>query len=496
VSSGQAIPPRIVAALLLTSALAAAEEPVARPAPGDVILIDRFGHVVAVPPDKVPRGLLPPDEVGIAGQVPRPAVGAHLPRELLDRMDSGRQRTFTLFPASPPKLESYLSAQDELGNTVLQPGALVDIVPSESVIQAAKYWLGARGLRYSLSQDFTYTGVPDTPTGSPNMGYYTLKLEAKWSVYDSPDSGTAGGLSTEIEAKEGLGGAGVNQSAKGNIGSLTNPTGSFSRRNDFRIPELAWQESFARGRGVVMAGVVDQSNYIDVNTYANTGRGQFMNSALINSMVLPLPAYNFAVNLQWQPTHYWYAMVGATAGSAVAGQTPWTDFNWQNWSVVSEIGFAPDDFFGMGPGVYRIQPFLAQAGGPTQGGAAFNFQQQLGHKSPLGWFGRFGVGGSQVSAGASAQVGTGLVMEAPLKVAGLVPKLTNDLAGVGFVWSQPSVSTNTVYHRNEYVFDTFYTLQLSPTLRFQTDFQLVWNPVFNPEPGPFQVIQTQILLSW
>ncbi len=111
-------------------------------------------------------------------------------------------------------------------------------------------------------------------------------------------------------------------------------------------------------------------------------------------------------------------MTGATAGNASAGQTPWTNFSWQDWSVVSEIGFAPHDFLGLGPGVYRIQPFLAQAGGPTQGGIGFNFEQQLGHKSPFGWFGRFGVGGAQVSAGASAQVGTGFVMEAPARASG------------------------------------------------------------------------------
>ena len=98
-----------------------------------------------------------------------------------------------------------------------------------------------------------------------------------------------------------------------------------------------------------------------------------------------------------------------------------------------------------------------------QGGIGFNLQQQLGPHSPFGWFGRFGFGGSQVSGGAKAQVGTGFVMNAPLKYAGWVPQLTNDLLGVGFVWSQPSATTKTVYHDNEYVFETFYTLQLSPT---------------------------------
>jgi porin len=411
-------------------------------------------------------------------------------------MDSGRDRVFTLFPTVSPALEPYLAAQDELGNTAVRPGPRVDIMPAEGAIQGAKYWLGARGLRYTIDQTFTYTGVPETPSGSPNLGYYTLKAFAKWALYASPASGTAGWLSAQVNAKEGLGGAGANQSAAANIGTLTDPQGTISKRNGLRVPELAWQQAFARGSLVVLGGVVNQGNYLDVNTYANSGRGQFLNSALINSMVLPLPSYNFAVNLQWQPAAEFYAMVGATAGNASAGQTPWTNFSWQNWSVVSEFGFAPADFLGLGPGVYRVQPFLAHAGGPTQGGIGFNFQQQLGHASPFGWFGRFGVGGSQVSAGASTQVGTGFVMRGPLEVLGLVPKLTNDFAGLGFVWSQPSATSKTVYHRDEYVAETFYTLQLSPLMRLQPDLQLVWNPAFNPDPGPFTVVQAQFILSW
>ena len=342
--------------VFLASALAGAQEATPTPAPsptptpsaGKVILINRFGQAVSVPQADVPKSLLPPASVGIEGQLPAPVVGAKLPSELLQRMDAGRNRVFTLFPAAPARLEPYLAAQDQLGNSVIQPGALVDVVLTESVVQGAKYWPSARGLRYSISQVFTYTGVPDTPSGSPNMGYYTMKFLAKWAVYDSPDSGTAGWLSSQVNAKEGLGGAGHNQSAEFNIGSLTNPTGVFAGRNGARVPELAWQQSFAHGKFVALAGVVAQANYLDVNTYANTGRGEFLNSALINSMVLPLPSYNFAVNLQWQPSGHFYAMLGATAGNASAGQTPWTNFTWDQWAVVSEFGFMPEDFLGLG----------------------------------------------------------------------------------------------------------------------------------------------------
>ena len=87
-------------------------------------------------------------------------------------------------------------------------------------------------------------------------------------------------------------------------------------------------------------------------------------------------------------------------------------------------------------------------------------------------------------------------MHAPLEHIGLVPRLRNDLFGVGFAWSQPSATTQTVYHRNEYVFDTFYTLQLTPTLRLQPDFQVIWNPAFNPDPGPATVFQVQFIVAW
>jgi porin len=466
------------------------------PQPTDVILIDSLGHAVGVAPEQLPKGLAPPPNVGIERQVPRPAPGRRLPDTLLQRMDSGRAQVLTLFPAASPRLEPYLAAQDEFGNTAFKPGPLIDVSPLEPFVQAAKYWLGSHGFRYVVDQTFTYTGVPDTPSGSPNMGYYTLKGFTKWAVYEDPIAGTAGWLSVELEAKEGLGGAGANQNAKTNIGMLTQPQGTISSHTGIRIPEIAWQQSFARGAFVAVGGVMDQGNYLDANTYANTGRGQFLNSALINSMVLPLPSYNFGVNLQWQPASEIYTMVGASAGDAGAGQAPWTDFSWQHWSVEWELGYAPRDFLGLGPGVYRLQPFLAQAGGPTQGGIGFNFEQQLGHKSPFGWFGRFGVGGSQVSGSASTQIGTGFVMEGPLEHLGLVPKLTNDYTGIAFVWSQPSATSKTIYHHNEYVAETFYTLQLTPMMRLQPDLQIVWNPAFNPDPGPYTIVQTQIILSW
>jgi len=417
---------------------------------------------------------------------------------VLDKLDSMWENLPSLefFPAAPARLMPYLYSNDELGNTAVKPGALIDIAPLEPEVQGAKYWLSNYGFRYEFKQTFTYAGMSDVKQGDNSLGNYNLDVPMKWTIFEARDAGTAGWISAQIEYQTAIDSSGPTQTPQTNLGTLTNPTGFWSTHSGFRVPELAWQQSFDAGHMVALAGVINQSNYIDANAYANSGRGQFINSALINSMVLPLPAYGYGVNLQWQPSYDWYTLFGYSVGSASAAEEPKTNFSWETWSVEWEIGYAPGDILGLGPGVYRVQPFLARAGEAVQGGLAVNLQQQLGRNSPFGWFGRFGYGGSQVSGGARAEVGTGFVMQAPLKYAGWVPQLSNDLLGVGFVWSQPSATTKTVYHNDEYVFETFYTLQLTPMSRLQPDLQIVWNPAFNPDAGPAVVFQFQFLLRW
>ena len=91
---------------------------------------------------------------------------------------------FEWFPAAPPYLMPYLYSQDELGNTVARPGPLIDVFPLEPLAQGSKTWLSARGLRYSLAQTFTYSGMTDVMQGDNNLGNYNLDLAAKWAVFD------------------------------------------------------------------------------------------------------------------------------------------------------------------------------------------------------------------------------------------------------------------------------------------------------------------------
>jgi len=459
----------------------------------DLLLIDSLGRVVSVPTNEVPSALRP-EAAGMEHQLPNPTAGSSMPREIMLRAGA-RAPGFQFFPAQPPPLMPYLASQDEYGNTAIRPGVLFFFTPLEEPVQNGKYWLSDCGFRYSLDQTLTFVSMSDVMKGDHDLGYYTFDLKSKWALFNAPDAGTAGWVSSQVEAKNGLESAGNKQSAKSNLGTVTDPTGIWSGVNGFRVPELAWQQSARQGEIVVVAGMVSQRNYIDRNAYADSGRSKFMNSALINSDVLPLAEYNFGLNLQWQPVDEWYAMAGASMGDAMAGNAPWTDFSGENWSLPGELGYAPRDFFDLGPGVYRLQPFAAKVNGATGGGLCFNLQQQLGAKSPFGWFGRLGFGDSKVSAGASAQAGTGFVVQGPFQHL-LLQRTSNDLLGVGFVWSQPSATTKTVYHENEYLLETVYALQLTPTIKIQSDFQLIRDPAFHRDTDQATVFQLQLAMAW
>ncbi len=464
----------------------------------DILLLGPFGTLVPTSTNAIPDSYLPPADQGIQSQIPTPARGTPVSERVQSRQRQAREgkNELRFFPDYSPALMSYLASQDEFGNTAIHPGPLITYTPLDTVVQQAKYQLSQYGLRYSLSQTLTYAGMTDVMQGANNLGFYTLDFAGTLAVFDAPAAGTAGWVTAQFETKASLGSAAATQDAQRNLGTITDPTAIWSSVNGIWIPQLAWQQSFHEGQWVVVAGMVNQGNYFDGNAYANNGRAQFLNSALINSMVLPLPGGNLGANVQWQPVKECYAMLGGTVGNAPAGQLPWDNFSWEDFSVLGEFGYVPENFLGLGPGAYRVQPFVARAGGPTQGGLGFNLQQQLGANAPFGWFGRFGFGGAQVTGGAAAQIGTGFVMRGPLQYIGLFPSRDNDAAGIGLVWSQPSATTQTVYHENEMAVEMGYSLQLTATTKLVPDLQVVWNRAFNPNAGPALVCQVQLDFSW
>jgi porin len=493
--------PSLPATLALTALVAMARatyaaDPQTNAAPNHLLLINRLGKSVQVSTNEVHSSLHPPASTGLRQQIPVAPKGAPMSDEVRQRIlesKTGQQ----WFPTTPPVMMPYLANLDEYGNTAIQPGPLFAIEPFSAAAQAAKYWLSDLGLRYSLYQSFTMVSMTDVASGASALQYYTATFFGKWAVTEMTSEGRSGWLSMEANVQLGLSPASRTQSPQGNLGTIVNPLATVGGPNGIWMSELAWQQSLAGGKVVLLAGLVSQSNYLDANSYAHNSQGQFLNSALVDSGVLPLPFNNLGLNLQWQPSDSWYLMFGSGANNQPSGNSPFANLSFNNWSYLLEFGLTPKSVLDMGPGVYRLQPFLATVGGHTQAGVGLNAQQQLGKDSPFAWFGRFGVGGSQVAFdGADAQIGTGFVLEAPLKQAGLFPKLSNDYLGAGFVWSQPSAVNEPAAHSNEYGFEATYVLQLTPLATLQPDVQVIWNPANNPNAPENVIFQLQLNLMW
>lgn len=476
-----------------------AAEPRTNTLTGHFLFRDSLGHVVRVSTNDVHPSLHPPAAIGWERQLPAPTKGAPQSEQIRQRIAERKsvQETLEWFPITPPLLSPYLGSLDDFGNTIVQPGSFFSTDPFSRWAQAGVYWISGLGLRESFYQSVTTVGMSDTVSGSSTFQYYTATFLGKWTVFEAPKGGPAGWLSTEVDVQLGLSSASRTQSPQGNLGTIVNPQANVTGPNGLWMSELAWQQSLIDGRLVLVAGLVDQANYLDANSYANNSHGQFLNGAFVNNSVLPGPVNNLGVNLQWQPSSSWYALFGAGANNQTPGQSPFLNLSLDDWSYLLELGLTPKNVFGLGPGVYRLQPFVATVGGQTQGGLGLNVQQQLGENSPFACFGRFGIGGSRVTLdGAKAQAAGGFVMQAPLKQAGMFPRLSNDLLGLGVVWSQPSATTQTVYHENEYALEAFYALQLTPTMKLQPDLQVVWDRSFSPEGGPALVRQLQLNISW
>jgi hypothetical protein len=467
--------------------------------PDHLLLMDRLGRAVQVSTNEVTQSLHPPASVGLGQQIPAQPKGEAAPEEVARRIGWSKldQPDWKWFPATPPVLMPYLANLDEYGNTAIQSGAVFPDDPLSPYPQSAKYWLSSQGLRYDFYQSVTMVSLTDAASGASALQYYTATFNSKWAVAEATQDGTAGWISTRVNAQQGLSTASRTQTPQGNLGSITDPLATVYGPNGGWISELAWQQSLMHGQLVIVGGVVDQSGYLDANNYANNSQGQFMNSALVNSMVLPLPNNNLGVNLQWQPTDAWYLMFGTGANNQPAGGSPFSALGFSNWSYLLEFGLTPKDVFGLGPGNYRLQPFVATVGGRTQTGLGLNIGQKLGKDSPFAWFGRFGVGGTQVTLdGARCQIATGFAMQAPLKYAGLFPSLNNDYFGVAFLWSQPSAAMQPAAHANEFGFETTYVLQLTPLASIQPDLQVIANPAENPNSGCAVIFQLQLNLTW
>ncbi|MBM4113223.1 MAG: carbohydrate porin [Phycisphaerae bacterium] len=402
------------------------------------------------------------------------------------------------WPPPRPRLAPYLSTLNLWGGGILQPGALVASDPLSSTAASIKSELARVGINYALYQSFQMAAMSDRIQGDAVISAYSFEMLGSLSLFHLDAlGGTDAWIAAEFDGGQGLGIDWTTQSPDTNIGAMT-ATDYVWWADDIFISQLSWAQSFLDGRLVVIAGVVDQTNYFDTNAYANSGFGQLQNRAFVESQVLPDPAGTLGFNIQWQPVDCFYLLVGASANRYDGSEAFNSDLSPRDLSALAEIGFVVPDVAGLGPGTYRIQPFVVSIDGDMGGGVGFNFQQQLGAKSPLGLFGRFGIGTETTAAsngaGAVAQASGGLALLSPFADKGPFSAANNDYAAIAFKWTRAPSSPFNI-HDDEFALEATYAMQLTPTAVLQPDLQLVWDPASSPRDFAV-VFQLSINLRW
>ena len=150
---------------------------------------------------------------------------------------------------------------------------------------------------------------------------------------------------------------------------------------------FTFSESHALG---VTAGIIDATDYMDENAFANDEFTQFMNQALINGPNVFLPSYDMGVALEWHMDRFSVKGVGMALGSN--GEEGEFDEPYNFCGI--QLGYQVD--FGLGEGNYRMivdatsRDFTNAAGTGKERKVAvlFSFDQQLGEV--LGAWLRFG----------------------------------------------------------------------------------------------------------
>ncbi|MBT3256610.1 MAG: porin [Deltaproteobacteria bacterium] len=236
-----------------------------------------------------------------------------------------------------------------------------------------------------------YQSISDAP-GFENEGRGPLLFEPEIN-YTPTDN-------DQLFAKFGFG-AGNGLDAKGQSPFVISPWGGNvqddykdinGRNRDYLL--TAWYKhtfNFSTDHTLgITGGIIDATDYMDENAFANDEYTQFMNQALINGPNAFLPSYDFGAAIEWGLGGFsvkGVAMAMGSNGEEGAFDEPYNFYGMQ-------FAYAVD--FGLGEGNYRLivettsSDFSNVAGTKKEGlsCAMISFDQQLGEA--LGAWIRFG----------------------------------------------------------------------------------------------------------
>ena len=238
--------------------------------------------------------------------------------------------------------------------------------------------------------------------------------------------------------------------------------------NDFGwgVTNFYWQQRFVGGRAVLMVGVLDPTDDLDVYAAINP-LTSFVNFQFSTNPTIPVPDQGLGIAFGMMVTENIYFIAGLADANGNATRAGFdTFFDDREYLTSLEVGWTPSferRFFDKFSLMAWHQDARQTAGVPEGWGIVGTAEWFIKDKFlpflRAGW----------------ADGGAGLLRAAISTGVGIYIK-TRGLVGVGIGWGDPSDSTA----RQQYTIEAFYRLQLAQNLALTPDFQVIIDPANNP----------------
>lgn len=359
------------------------------------------------------------------------------------------------------------------------------------------------GFQFVVEQAFLYTrghnAAANDETAGSSQSWYKLHAQAGLRLFES-DRHQGTWLKAELSGSSALNSHTHRTTLDDSWGASGPANCDVFEDGYYYIPELLLSQGFLDGKLVIMGGVVNQTNYFDANSYANTTYGQFGGAPFVNNQVLPLGDSNFGFVAQYQLNDNWFFQLGGNMLDNEPRHNPFQHTTGKSFNVVGEIGWTSEKALGIGTGTYRLEPFMFHAEGKNHGGVALNIEQDLG-QSPFAIFARAGWSSAEYGniGGAEAQASAGLVIKKPIEIITGLGEADGNFLGVGFSVTKPdmdAVAEERNYKDREMILECTYSYSITPYCLIQPSYQFVKNPSGRDDVNSANIFSVQCVVTF
>jgi porin len=324
----------------------------------------------------------------------------------------------------------------------------------------------AQSLRLKFGASYTFLNqyATITPDGvRHNQFSGRLDFTGAWAAYEH--GSTAGSISLLVRSGTNIGiSQQFNLSDRLGSGLYLNCLQGGGPQEPITLNILYWRQDFLYHRLSFYVGKIHPNEYVTLSMFNNDERTQFLNGANDgNDAVASDGTYAAGAAVEFQATRHLF--VHAVAVDTEGAQQ-------RNIETLADRKYAEGVELGWSSGTLGEEYRLYRAGfwrdDTKNNGSGYGGGFEFDHELSNGWtpFGRFAFGTSKGTA-IKDIYGLGLARVRPFGRRG-------DMFGAAFNYSQPNLPGK----RHESVFETFYRLRLTQSVRIGPDLEVSIHPTY------------------